>query len=61
MTYEIMARGSPWVTPSLLCKKCPDPYQDQQLHSEQCSGELIQNDKVTVNEKLTYSVPNNTN
>ena len=25
MLYAIMARGSPWITPSLLCKKWPDP------------------------------------
>ena len=25
MPYVIMARRSPWVTPSLLCKKWPDP------------------------------------
>ena len=25
MMYVIMAKGSPWVTPSLLCKKWPDP------------------------------------
>ena len=26
MPYAFMARGSPWVTPSFLCKKWPDPY-----------------------------------
>ena len=26
MPYAIMTRGSPWGTPSLLYKKCPDPY-----------------------------------
>ena len=25
ITYSIMSRGSPWVTPSLLCKKWPEP------------------------------------
>ena len=26
MPYAIMARGSLWVTPSLLCNKWPYPY-----------------------------------
>ena len=25
MMYAIMAKKSPWFTPSLLCNKCPDP------------------------------------
>ena len=27
MPYAILVRGYPWVTPSLLCNKWPDPYK----------------------------------
>ena len=36
MPYAIMAKGYPWVTPYLICKKWPDPT------SEYCTNRVSQ-------------------
>ena len=42
MSYVIMARGSTWVTPSLLCKKLPDSKK----YTEETSQNMIHNNMV---------------
>ena len=40
MPYAIMDKGSPWITPSLLCKKWPDPSSSRTTRVDQWQFQL---------------------